>query len=93
MGDAIVWIGRHSLRFDALLQRLRLSATMRVRLAPGTAVDPPSPNDSDPDSNSDTPTSDSAAASHSAAHNPYDARRTAAIKENAETTPPPPLNR
>ena len=72
MGDAIVWIGRHSLRFDALLQRLRLSATMRVRLAPGTAVDPPSPNDSDPDSNSDTPTSDSAAASHSAAHNPYD---------------------
>jgi len=72
VGDAIVWIGRHSLRFDALLQRLRLSATMRVRLAPGTAVDPPSPDDSDPDSNSDTPTSDSAAASHSAAHNPYD---------------------
>lgn len=52
---------RHSLRFDALLQRLRVSATMRVRLAPGTAVDPMSPDDSNSDSNSGTPTSDSAA--------------------------------
>jgi hypothetical protein len=61
---------RRSLRFDALLQRLRLSVTMRVRLAPGTAVDPTSPVDSDSDSNFGTLTSDSTASI--SAHNPYD---------------------
>lgn len=53
-------VDRHSLHFAVRLKRLRVTAAMRVRLSPGTAL---RPRDSDA---SDSNESDSDASSHTA---------------------------